>query len=171
VRQGREPDPFAQVDVQRAAEYSGEDSDMTLHVHQSCGRSCEAEPGLRCSSTRSIEMPVATMLGRIERNGVLIDAAVLARQSHELAERMMALSSEAYELAGQPFNLGSPKQIGEILFGKLGLPVKKKTASGAPSPPTKRCCRNWPPTTRCRPSCWSTAAWPSSRAPTPTSCR
>jgi DNA polymerase-1 len=78
-------------------------------------------------------MPVAQILERIERHGVLIDAALLARQSQELAEKMVALEQEAYGIAGQPFNLGSPKQIGEILFGKLGLPVKKKTASGAPS--------------------------------------
>jgi DNA polymerase-1 len=78
-------------------------------------------------------MPVSAILQRIERHGVLIDAAVLARQSQELAERMVALEQEAYAIAGQPFNLGSPKQIGEILFGKLGLPVKKKTAGGAAS--------------------------------------
>jgi DNA polymerase-1 len=80
-----------------------------------------------------IEMPTSRVLARIERHGVLIDAALLARQSQELAERMVALEQEAYAIAGQPFNLGSPKQIGEVLFGKLGLPVKKKTASGAPS--------------------------------------
>jgi DNA polymerase-1 len=80
-----------------------------------------------------IEMPVAVLLQRIERTGVLIDAAVLARQSQQLGERLLALEQEAYGIAGQPFNMGSPKQIGEILFGKLGLPVKKKTASGAPS--------------------------------------
>jgi DNA polymerase I len=76
---------------------------------------------------------VAQILCRVERTGVLIDGAVLARQSHELAERMVALEQEAYSIAGQPFNMGSPKQIGEILFTKLGLPVKKKTATGAPS--------------------------------------
>ena len=73
------------------------------------------------------------MRQRIGRHGVLVDAAALARQSQQLAERMMALEQEAYEIAGQPFNLGSPKQIGEILFNRLGLPVQKKTASGAPS--------------------------------------
>jgi DNA polymerase-1 len=124
--------PFAQVEIERAADYSCEDSDMTLHVHQVLWPQVEAEPGLRDVYMR-IEMPTAGILGRIERNGVLIDAAVLARQSQELAERMVALEREAHELAGQPFNLGSPKQIGEILFGKLGLPVKKKTASGVPS--------------------------------------
>ena len=80
-----------------------------------------------------IEMPTALILERIERTGVLIDSALLAAQSQQLAERMVALEQQAYELAGQPFNLGSPKQIGDILFGKIGLPVKKKTASGAPS--------------------------------------
>ncbi len=123
---------FSQVDIARAAEYSGEDSEMTLHVHQTLWPQLEAEPRLREVYER-IELPVATILERIERNGVLIDAAVLARQSHELAERMVAAEQQAYEIAGQPFNLGSPKQIGEILFGRLGLPVKKRTASGAPS--------------------------------------
>jgi DNA polymerase I len=80
-----------------------------------------------------MEMPVSSLLQRIERNGVLIDRDKLHQQSHELGQRMMALEQEAYELAGQPFNLSSPKQIGEILFTKQGLPVVKKTASGAPS--------------------------------------
>jgi DNA polymerase-1 len=124
--------PFAQVEVQRAAEYSCEDSDMTLHVHQVLWPQLQREPGL-LRVYRDIEMPTSAVLSTIERHGVLIDAALLARQSRELAERMMALEAEAYALAGQPFNLGSPKQIGEILFGKLGLPVKKKTASGTPS--------------------------------------
>ncbi|HSQ73116.1 MAG TPA: DNA polymerase, partial [Rubrivivax sp.] len=124
--------PFAQVDLARAAEYSGEDSEMTLHVHQVLWPRIEADAKLRYVYER-IEMPVSAILQRIERHGVLIDAAVLARQSQELAQRMVALEQEAYAIAGQPFNLGSPKQIGEILFGKLGLPVKKKTAGGAPS--------------------------------------
>jgi DNA polymerase-1 len=124
--------PFAQVDVAKAAQYSGEDSEMTLQVHQALWPEVQADVGLRFVYEQ-IEMPVAVVLERIERNGVLIDAAVLARQSRELAERMVALEQEAYAIAGQPFNLGSPKQIGEILFTKLGLPVRKKTASGAPS--------------------------------------
>ncbi len=128
--------PFAQVDVARATTYSGEDSEMALQVHQALWPQIEAHGdehgGLRFVYER-IEMPTSRVLMRIERNGVLIDAAVLARQSQQLAERMVALEQEAYAIAGQPFNLGSPKQIGEILFGKLGLPVKKKTASGAPS--------------------------------------
>ena len=105
---------------------------MALHVHQALRPQLEAEPGL-ADVYRRIEMPTSAVLARIERTGVLIDSALLAVQSRELAERMLALESEAFELAGQPFNLGSPKQIGEILFGKLGLPVGRKTASGAPS--------------------------------------
>jgi DNA polymerase-1 len=124
--------PFAQVEVGRAAEYACEDADMTLHVHQALWPRIESEPGLADVYTR-IEMPTSEILGRIERTGVLIDSALLAAQSQELASRMFALEQEAYALAGQPFNLGSPKQIGEILFGKLGLPVGRKTASGAPS--------------------------------------
>ncbi len=124
--------PFAQVDVARAAEYSGEDSEMALQVHQTLWPQLEPEAGLRFVYEH-IEMPVCKLLQRIERHGVLIDAHKLAQQSKSLSERLVALEQQAYELAGQPFNLGSPKQIGEILFGKLGLPVVKKTASGAPS--------------------------------------
>ena len=124
--------PFSQVDIHRAAEYSGEDSEMTLAVHEVLWPHLEHDARQRFVY-EAIEMPVSAILMRIERHGVLIDSALLARQSRELAERMVALEQEAYAIAGQPFNLGSPKQIGEVLFGKLGLPVKKKTASGAPS--------------------------------------
>jgi len=124
--------PFAQVDVARATEYSGEDSEMALHVHRVLWPRLRAEAKLREVYER-IELPAAEVLARIERHGVLIDAATLAVQSKELAERMAALEQAAYAIAGQPFNLGSPKQIGEILFGKLGLPVKKKTTTGAAS--------------------------------------
>ncbi|MCC9645592.1 DNA polymerase I [Rubrivivax sp. JA1029] len=124
--------PFAQVDVARATEYSAEDSEMALHVHQVLWPEIEADVGLR-RVYEAIEMPVAEVLARIERHGVLVDPQELARQSRDLAERMVALEQEVYAIAEQPFNLGSPKQIGEILFGKLGLPVKKRTASGAPS--------------------------------------
>ena len=123
---------FAQVEIEKASEYSCEDSDMTLHVHRHLWPQIESSPGL-LDVYRRIEMPTVAILGRIERTGVLIDTARLAAQSQQLAERMVALEQQAYELAGQPFNLGSPKQIGEILFGKLGMPVKRKTASGAPS--------------------------------------
>ncbi|MBC7995470.1 MAG: DNA polymerase I [Rhizobacter sp.] len=124
--------PFAQVEISKASEYSCEDSEMTLQVHQALWPQVEADAGLR-HVYEKIEMPVAAILQRIERNGVLIDPTLLAQQSQQLGERMLALEKEAHELAGQPFNMGSPKQIGEILFGKLGLPVIKKTASGAPS--------------------------------------
>ena len=123
---------FSQVDIERATQYSGEDSEMTLHVHQRLYPRVAANAGL-LRIYREIEMPVSALLARIERHGVLIDAAVLSKQSQQLAERMLQLEAKAYEIAGQPFNLGSPKQIGEILFGRLGLPVKKKTATGAPS--------------------------------------
>ncbi|MEK8047072.1 DNA polymerase I [Ideonella margarita] len=123
---------FSQVDVERATTYSGEDSEMCLQVHQVLWPQIEADAGLR-RVYEEIEMPVAVILERIERTGVLIDASRLAGQSQQLALRMVSLEQEAYAIAGQPFNMGSPKQVGEILFGKLGLPVKKKTASGAPS--------------------------------------
>jgi DNA polymerase-1 len=124
--------PFAQVEIERAAAYSCEDADMALHVHQALWPRIEADAGL-VDVYRRIELPTSAILGRIERAGVLIDSTRLAAQSQELAERMSALEQEAFDIAGQPFNLGSPKQIGEILFGKLGLPVGRKTASGAPS--------------------------------------
>ena len=128
--------PFAQVDVQTATTYSGEDSEMVLDVHRVLWPELDAEPAAAPSRRyvyQQIEMPTSGLLQRIERHGVLVDAAVLHKQSHALAERMMALEQQAYELAGQPFNMGSPKQIGEILFTKLGIPVQKKTATGAPS--------------------------------------
>ena len=124
--------PFAQVDVERATTYSGEDSEMALQLSGLLLPRVMADAGLAYVYER-IEMPTSAVLGRIERHGVLIDATVLARQSAELGQRLVALEAEAHSLAGQLFNMGSPKQIGEILFGKLGLPVKKKTATGAPS--------------------------------------
>ena len=123
--------PFAQVDIAKAAEYSCEDSDLTLDVHRTLWPQLEANEQLRF--VYQLEMDSSEALYRIERNGVLIDAPTLAAQSHELGKRIMALEQEAYALAGQPFNLGSPKQIGDIFFNKLGLPVVKKTPSGAPS--------------------------------------
>jgi DNA polymerase-1 len=123
---------FSQVDIQRATEYSGEDSEMTLQLHQTLYPRLQRAAGL-LHVYEHIEMPVCAVLAKIERHGVLVDARVLAQQSKQLTDRMVALEQEAYSLAGQPFNLGSPKQIGDVLFGKLGLPVKRKTASGAPS--------------------------------------
>ncbi len=122
---------FSQVDIAKAAEYSCEDSDQTLDVHRTLWPQLQKEEKL--GFIYQLEMDSSEALYRIERNGVLIDAPTLAAQSHDLGTRIMALESEAYEIAGQPFNLGSPKQIGEIFFTKLGLPVVKKTPSGAPS--------------------------------------
>jgi DNA polymerase I len=123
---------FAQVELGRAAQYACEDSDLTLQVHQHLWPQLQAQAALQ-HVYEAIEIPTAQILGRMERAGVLIDSQLLTLQSQQLAQRMALLEKEAYELAGQPFNLGSPKQVGEILFGKLGLPVSKKTASGAPS--------------------------------------
>jgi DNA polymerase-1 len=122
---------FNQVAIDKAAEYSCEDSDQTLDVHLALWPRLEADPKLRF--IYQLEMDSSEALYRIERNGVMIDAPTLAAQSNELGKRIMALEQEAYTLAGQPFNLGSPKQIGEVFFTKLGLPVVKKTPSGAPS--------------------------------------
>ncbi|MDD3936301.1 DNA polymerase I [Rhodoferax sp.] len=122
---------FDQVDVAKAAEYSCEDSDMTLDVHGVLWPLLKANDKLRF--IYELEIASSEALYRIERNGVLIDAPTLAAQSHELGKRILQLEAEAHELAGQPFNLGSPKQIGEIFFTKLGLPVVKKTPTGSPS--------------------------------------
>jgi DNA polymerase I len=124
--------PFSQVDVARATRYSGEDSEMTLAVHQQLLPRLNSDE-LLSKLYRDIEIPTCLILQRIERHGVLVDVQRLAEQSKDLAQRMQALEAKAFEIAGQPFNLGSPKQVGEVLFTKLGLPVKKKTASGAPS--------------------------------------
>jgi len=123
---------FDQVELERATEYAAEDSDITLRLHQAMIGHVESDKGLDYIY-RNIELPTSVTLQKIERNGVLIDADLLAVQSNELATRILALEQQAYELAEGPFNLGSPKQIGEIFFGKLGLPVIKKTATGAPS--------------------------------------
>jgi DNA polymerase-1 len=123
---------FDQVELSRATEYAAEDSDITLRLHQAMIGHVESDEGLN-RIYRKIELPTSVVLQKIERNGVLIDADKLAAQSNELAARIMELEQQAYELAGGPFNLGSPKQIGEIFFGKLQLPVIKKTATGAPS--------------------------------------
>jgi DNA polymerase-1 len=124
--------PFAQVSVDKATTYSGEDSEMCLQLHGVLWPQIEADAGL-LRIYRDIEMPTADLLARIERQGVLIDAGRLQAQSHEIGQRLVLLESQCYDIAGQPFNIGSPKQIGDILFTKLGLPVVKKTATGAPS--------------------------------------
>ena len=123
---------FADVAVERATEYAAEDADITLRLHHHLSDKLARAPRL-AGLYRDIELPTLQVLFDMERNGVLIDAFLLAQHSEELARRLHELERQAHELAGQPFNLGSPKQLGEILFGKLGLPVVKKTATGQPS--------------------------------------
>ncbi|MDR1529366.1 MAG: DNA polymerase I [Burkholderiales bacterium] len=123
---------FAQVPIERAAEYASEDADVTLRLQQMLYPKLKAQPAL-LSVYEDIELPVRTILYRMERVGVLIDRASLAKQSHELGQRLLKLEDEAYALAGQPFNLSSPKQLGEILFQRMGLPPVKKTSTGQAS--------------------------------------
>lgn len=123
---------FDEVSIERATEYAAEDADITLRLHQAMWPRIETNEKLRFIYER-IELPTARVLQRVERNGVLIDVDLLAAQSAELGTRLLALEQQAHALAGQPFNLNSPKQLGEILFDKLGLPVVKKTPGGTPS--------------------------------------
>ena len=123
---------FNQIDIEKASEYAAEDADITLRLHETLWPKLESETTLR-SVFETIEMPLLPVLSRIERTGALIDANMLRLQSQQLAKRMLELEQQAYEIAGQPFNLGSPKQLGEILFEKLGLPVIQKTPTGQPS--------------------------------------
>ncbi len=123
---------FGDVELARATEYAAEDADITLRLHHNLAAQLAAEPGL-AALYRDIELPTAGVLFEMERNGVLIDDFLLAQHSEELGRRLHELEQQAHVLAGQPFNLGSPKQLGEILFTKLGLPVVKKTATGQPS--------------------------------------
>jgi DNA polymerase-1 len=123
---------FDQVSIEDATAYSAEDADITLQLHRALYPRLAADARLDYVYT-AIELPVRDVLFTMERTGVLLDAARLAAQSRELGERVLALEQQAYALAGQPFNLGSPKQLGEMLFEKMKLPVVKKTATGQPS--------------------------------------
>jgi DNA polymerase I len=123
---------FSQVDVDRAAEYSAEDADVTLKLHQAIWPQIEAVPALK-SVYENIEQPLVPVLFRMERAGVLVDRALLKAQSSELAARMLELQTQAHREAGGPFNVDSPKQLQEILFGKLAIPVIRKTPTGQPS--------------------------------------
>lgn len=123
---------FDQVDIDRATRYAAEDADITLQLHQHLYPGITAEVKLDYVY-RILEIPVLDILFEMERNGVLLDLKLLESQSRELGEKMLALEARAHEVAGQPFNLNSPKQIQEILFGQLKLPVIKKTPGGAPS--------------------------------------
>lgn len=123
---------FAEVDVATASTYAAEDADVTLRLHDTLWPRLEHNEKLRFIY-QQIEIPTLSVLQTIERNGVLIDSEKLAKQSSELGTRLIALEEQVHALAGQSFNLNSPKQVGEILFDKLQIPVVKKTASGAPS--------------------------------------
>jgi len=123
---------FDQVPLEQAAEYAAEDADVTLRLHRALWPRLAAEPTL-AALFRDLEMPLVPVLSRMERRGVRVDAAMLAAQSRELAARMHEVEQHAYRVAGGPFKLGSPKQIGEIFFDGLGLPVLAKTPTGAPS--------------------------------------
>jgi DNA polymerase-1 len=123
---------FNQVDVDRAAEYSAEDADVTLRLHQAIWPQIEALPRLK-ALYETIEQPLVPVLYRMERTGVLVDRQLLKTQSSELAARMLELQTEAHAVAGGVFNVDSPKQLQEILFGKLGIPVTRKTPTGQPS--------------------------------------
>jgi DNA polymerase-1 len=123
---------FDQVDVERATAYAAEDADITLRLHRALHPVLAGQPRLE-AVYRDIEMPLLPILARMERTGVKLDADLLRAHSGTLALEMMELEAKAHQAAGQPFNLNSPKQLGEILFGQLGLKPKKKTPGGAPS--------------------------------------
>ena len=123
---------FNQVTLEQASPYAAEDADITIQLHQELWPKLQAEPGLQ-KIFDEIEIPLVPVLSQIERNGVLVDTEMLARQSKQLAERMQEIEKECHELAGEEFNLASPKQIQAILFEKLGLPILKKTPKGQPS--------------------------------------
>ncbi|WP_031434409.1 DNA polymerase I [Methylomarinum vadi] len=124
--------PFQEVALEQATPYAAEDADITLRLHQTLSAKLRQHPSLE-QLYREVEIPLVPVLSRMERNGVLIDNAMLAQQSLELANHIAAIEQHAHELAGQSFNLGSPKQIQEILYDKLQLPVLKKTPKGQPS--------------------------------------
>ncbi|AWM81582.1 DNA polymerase I [Gammaproteobacteria bacterium ESL0073] len=123
---------FNQISLEQAAPYAAEDADITLRLHETLWAKLQQEPN-QAEVLTHIEIPLIPALARIERNGALVDAKLLAAQSQELGEKMIALENKTFELAGQTFNMGSPKQLGEILYTKLGLPVISKTATGQPS--------------------------------------
>ncbi len=123
---------FNQIALELAAPYAAEDADITLRLHQHLWPQLSSQPSLT-SVFNDIELPLLPVLSRIERTGALVDGTLLFQQSQELTERLAELETQAWDMAGQQFNLASPKQLGEILFEKLEIPVLKKTAKGAPS--------------------------------------
>ena len=123
---------FNQIPLEQAAEYAAEDADVTMKLQQVLWKKLSKEPTLE-KLFKEMELPLLGVLSRMERRGVLIDSDALFLQSNEIANRLSELEEQAYVLAGQPFNLASTKQLQEILFDKLGLPVIQKTPKGAPS--------------------------------------
>ena len=123
---------FNQVPLEQAGPYASEDADITLRLHNQLWSQVSAEASL-AKVFNEIELPLIEVLSRIERTGALVDDTLLFQQSQELSERLAELETQAWDLAGQQFNLASPKQLGEIMFEKLEIPVLKKTAKGAPS--------------------------------------
>ena len=123
---------FDQIAIEQAGPYAAEDADVTLRLHQTLLGKLEQTPSLLKVLTE-IEMPLVPVLARIERNGALVDANLLGLQSVEIGNKLVELEREAFEIAGEEFNLGSPKQLGTILYEKLGCPVLSKTAGGQPS--------------------------------------
>ena len=123
---------FDQVDLKIATDYAAEDADITLRLHLELWPQIQESQGLLYIYEK-VEMPAMRVLGIMERNGIRIDSALLAKQGQQVGKRLLELEGEIHKLAGQPFNIQSPKQIAEILFGQLELPVIKKTPSGAPS--------------------------------------
>ena len=123
---------FQEVSIEQAGEYAAEDADITLRLHQTLSQQLQANPR-QWALYNDIEIPLISVLTQIEANGVLIDSTMLDQQSLELANRMVGIEQQAHDLAGSAFNLGSPKQIQEILYDRLKLPVLKKTPKGQPS--------------------------------------
>jgi len=129
---GKKQLTFNQIELEQASPYAAEDADVTLRLHNVLWAKLEKEPEL-VALFNDVELPLVAILSSVERQGVLIDKSKLAAQSVELAARMLEIEEKAFEIVGQPFNLNSPKQLQEILFEKMALPVLKKTPKGAPS--------------------------------------
>ncbi len=123
---------FDQIPLEQAGPYAAEDADVTLQLHRTLWPKLQTQPKLATLLT-DLEVPLASVLSHMERTGVRIDTAMLAKQGQVIAERLHALEQRAYEIAGRPFNMGSPKQIGQIFFDELDLPVVAKTPKGQPS--------------------------------------
>lgn len=129
---GKKQLTFDQIAIEQASPYAAEDADITLRLHQALSAKLDKTPSLK-PVFDTIELPLLSVLSKVERTGALIDADMLRQQSQQLAERMQQLETQAFDLAGETFNLASPKQLGQILYEKLELPIIKRTAKKAPS--------------------------------------